>query len=94
MPGMLAIANVGRAAAFRSGYFLRDVTPITISTAQRSGVIQDSIRIDLNTGAEPHRCSFAFKGGSGFVPHPGQTVSIGHGTSANKLFSGDRKSVV
>jgi hypothetical protein len=88
MPGMLAIANVGRAAAFRSGYFAKDVTPVRIGTALRSGLIQGSLRIDLNTGEEPHRCSFDFKGGSGFVPQAGQVVTLGHGTTSNKLFAG------
>lgn len=88
MAGMLAIANVGRAAAFRSGYFLRNVVPVWINGAARSGVIQQSIRIDLNTGEEPHRCSFEMKGGSGFVPRPGHDVTIGHGTTDNALFSG------
>lgn len=88
MSGMLAIANVGRAAAFRSGYFVRDVVPVTIGGAARTGVIQSTIRIDLNTGDEPHRCAFDFKGGSGFVPQPGQTITVGHGTTANRLFAG------
>lgn len=88
MAGMLAIANVGRAAAFRSGYFLRNVVPVWINGAARSGVIQQSIRIDLNTGEEPHRCSFEMKGGSGFVPRPGHDVTIGHGTTDNALFAG------
>lgn len=88
MAGMLAIANVGRAAAFRSGYFPRNVVPVWINGAARTGAIQDSIRIDINTGEEPHRASFDFKGGSGFVPMPGHTVTIGYGTTANALFAG------
>lgn len=88
MAGMLAMSNVGRAAAFRSGYFLRNVVPVWINGAARSGVIQQSIRIDLNTGDEPHRASFDLRGGHGFIPRAGQTCVIGHGSTAQPLFSG------
>lgn len=88
MAGMLAISNVGRAAAFRSGYFLRDTVVVRIGSAVRTGVIQQSIRIDLNTGVEPHRATFEFRGGGGYVPLAGQTVTIGHGSVANALFAG------
>lgn len=88
MAGMLAVSNVGRAAAFRSGYFPRDRVIIWINHAERVGVIQSSIRIDLNTGDEPHRCSMDYKGGSGFVPMPGHTIHVGHGTYDNKMFAG------
>jgi hypothetical protein len=88
MPGMLAITNVGRAAAFRSGYFLRNVVPVRINGVAREGIVQSSIRIDLNTGEEPHRCSFDFRGGKGFVPLAGHTCTIGHGTLENPQFVG------
>lgn len=84
----LAVADVARADATRSAYFLRNVVPVWINGAARTGVVQQSIRIDLNTGEEPHRCSFEFKGGSGFVPQAGHEVTIGHGTTDNRLFSG------
>lgn len=84
----LAIANVARAQTTRSAYFLRDVVPVTIAGTTRTGVIQSSIRIDLNTGAEPHRCTFDFRGGYGFIPAAGQAVTIGHGSTANRLFAG------
>lgn len=84
----LGIANVARAQTTRSAYFLRDVVPVTIAGTKRTGVIQSSIRIDLNTGAEPHRCSFDFRGGYGFIPAAGQSVTIGHGSTANRLFAG------
>jgi hypothetical protein len=96
MPGLsgserayqLAIADVCRADATRAAFFRRDAVFFAIDGVRRLGVVQSSIRIDLNTGEEPHRCSFEIKGGSGFVPQSGQTVSVGHGTSANLLFSG------
>lgn len=84
----LAVADVARADATRSAYFLRNVVPVWINGAARTGVVQQSIRIDLNTGEEPHRCSFEFKGGSGFVPQAGHEVTIGHGTTDNALFAG------
>jgi hypothetical protein len=77
-----------RADSTRAGFFYRDITPVSINGSTRRGMIQSSIRINLNTGDEPHRASFDFKGGSGFVPLAGHTVVIGHGTTANKLFSG------
>lgn len=77
-----------RADSTRAGFFLRNRTPVQINGTNRSGTIQASIRIDLNTGDEPHRCSFDFKGGGGFVPQAGHTVTIGHGTIPNALFSG------
>jgi len=61
---------------------------VWINGAARAGMVQSSIRIDLNTGSEPHRCSFDFKGGSGFVPSVGHEITIGHGTTANALFAG------
>ena len=96
MPGLsggqkaykLAIANVARAQTTRAAYFLRDVVPVLFNGVAKSGTIQSTIRIDLNTGDEPHRASFDFKGGSGFVPVPGQTVLIGHGTSDKREFAG------
>lgn len=96
MPGLsgsqvayrLALADVARADTTRAGYFLRNVVPVWIGGAARSGVVQSSIRIDLNTGAEPHRCSFSFKGGGGYIPQAGHSVVIGHGTTASPLFSG------
>ena len=96
MPGLsgsdvaykLAIADVARADTTRAGYFARDVIPVWINGAARQGVVQASIRIDLNTGEEPHRCAFDLKGGSGYVPQPGHTVVVGHGSVANVLFSG------
>ena len=84
----LALANVARAQTTRAAYFLRDTLPVLFNAVARSGTIRESINISLNTGEEPHRASFDFKGGSGFVPAPGQTVSICHGSSANKLFAG------
>lgn len=90
----LAIAGVGRADATRSAYFLRNVTPTWLNGAARVGMIQESINIDLNTGSEPHRCSFDFKGGSGYVPVSGHTVVIGHGTTDNELFAGQLTKVV
>lgn len=77
-----------RADSTRAGFFRRDVVTVDIAGVRRAGVIQQSIRIDLNTGEEPHRCSFEIKGGSGFVPQSGQTVSVGHGSADNALFSG------
>jgi hypothetical protein len=77
-----------RADSTRSGYFLRDKVLVSLSGTKRVGVVQHSIRIDLNTGEEPHRCSFEFKGGSGYVPQPGHTVTVGHGSIANAIFSG------
>lgn len=77
-----------RADSTRAGFFYRDVVPVTINGTRVIGVIQSSIRINLNTGAEPHRCVFDFRGGSGFVPSVGHVVTIGHGTTANALFSG------
>ncbi len=94
MAGMLAIANVGRAAAFRSGYFPRNSVRVLIRGVLRAGVILSSIRIDLNTGAEPHRCSFSIKGGGGFVPQVGDSIIVGHGTTDQRLFSGTLTQVV
>lgn len=84
----LALANVARAQTTRAAYFLRDVVPVTINGTKRTGVIQSSIRIDLNTGSEPHRCTFDFRGGYGVIPAAGQTVTICHGSTANRLFAG------
>lgn len=84
----LALANVARAQTTRSSYFERDVVPVTIAGTTRTGVIQSSIRIDLNTGSEPHRCTFDFRGGHGVIPSAGQTVTICHGSTANRLFAG------
>lgn len=85
----LGIAGASaRADSTRSGYFQRDVVPVALNGTVRSGVRQASIRIDLNTGSEPHRASFEMTGGSGYVPLAGHAVTIGHGTSANPLFSG------
>lgn len=84
----LAVADVARADATRSSYFPRNVIPVWLNGAARSGVVQSSIRIDLNTGEEPHRCAFSLRGGHGYVPLAGHTVTVGHGTTANPLFSG------
>lgn len=84
----LAIADVGRADATRAGYFLRNVVPVSMNGSARTGVIQQSIRIDLNTGEEPHRCAFTFRGGAGYVPLVGHVVVIGHGSTDNELFEG------
>lgn len=84
-----AIAGTAaRAFSTRAGYYLRNVIPVWINGAARSGVVLASIRVDLNTGDEPHRCTFVLKGGSGFVPAAGQPVVIGGGTTANPLFAG------
>lgn len=96
MPGLsgsdaayrIAVANVARADTTRAGYFVRDVVPVWINGAARSGLVQSTLRLRLVTGMEPHSASFDFKGGSGFVPAVGQSVVIGHGTTDNALFSG------
>lgn len=96
MPGLsgsdrayqFAIANVCRADATRAAFYRRDAVFVTIGGAQRAGVVQASIRIDLNTGEEPHRASFDLKGGYGFIPYAGQTCAIGHGTTDRALFAG------
>ena len=77
-----------RADSTRAGFFYRDVVLFTLAGTKRSGVVQSSIRIDLNTGDEPNRCSFDFKGGSSVIPTPGQEITIAHGTTANVLFAG------
>lgn len=96
MPGLsgsqqaytLAVADVARADATRAAYFVRNVIPVWIHGAARTGVMLESIRIDLNTGRDPHRCTFSLKGGNGFVPEAGHAVVIGHGTTAQPVFSG------
>lgn len=83
-----AIADVCRADATRSGYFNQKITPVRMNGVARQGVIQQSIRIDLNTGDEPHRASFDYRGGSGYIPQAGHTCTIAHGTLENPLFVG------
>lgn len=84
----LAVANVARADATRSAYFPRNSVPVRINGVAREGVILSSIRIDLNTGDEPNRASFEFKGGRGFVPQAGHGCTISHGTLEHPLFVG------
>ncbi len=85
---LFAVAAACRADSTRAAFFTRDVVQVSIRGTVRAGVEQSSIRIDLNTGVEPNRCSFDIKGGYGFVPQVGDAVSVSHGTLQRVLFSG------
>ena len=85
---MVALAAACRADTTRSAFYRRDAVFVDIAGVRRSGIVQASIRVDLNTGEEPHRASFDIKGGFGFIPSAGQTCTIGHGSAANPIFSG------
>lgn len=86
--GGTGASSLARSGAIRSGAFNRARVVVSVDGAQRAGIETHDLRIQERPGSEPSLADLTLKGGSGFVPNRGQTVVIGHGTTANKLFAG------
>lgn len=77
-----------RAANVRANYFTPNVV-VTINSVDRSSSIRKgSLRVSEAINDEPDTASFQLRSPAGFVPTPGQLVSINLGASGNAEFGG------
>jgi hypothetical protein len=91
--GLQARAGIGRAGAYRAGYFTVNVI-IVIASVDRTGLVEmASLSITLNLNATPDTASFLIRPGAGVLPQAGQRVMIALGSADNILFGGQIKSL-
>ncbi len=90
-----ARANIGRANAYRAGYFTPNVVVTLNSVDISSSVLFENPgpRISLQSNFQPGTATLSLTAGSTVVPAEGQLISIALGSGTNPIFAGQVQSV-
>jgi len=86
--GLQCRAGIGRAGAYRAGYFTQNVGVTIGGTDWTSAIELGTLTINQHLNDQPDTCSFVIKPKAGFVPQPAAIVSISLGASSNPIFRG------